>query len=79
MEQLLGRTHREGQVEDDVQVEVPLVCVESWKGLERAVDDAKYILATTGAAQTWVYATTVDWIDTGDVEERALKDYLWRG
>jgi hypothetical protein len=79
LEQLLGRTHRPGQTEDDVSVEIPLVCIESWRGLERACQDAKYIQETTGAAQKLIYATKIDFLEEQELISKGMKEYLWLG
>ncbi len=47
-EQLLGRTHREGQTADTVEVEVYFGCLESRRGFDQAVSDASYQSAITG-------------------------------
>lgn len=55
-EQLLGRTHRDGQEEDEVTVTVLLACIEHYDALERARNDAQYIQDSTGQAQKLLYA-----------------------
>jgi hypothetical protein len=50
-EQLLGRTHRPGQEEDEVLAEVFLACREQYQGFAKALEDAKYIQGTTGVPQ----------------------------
>jgi hypothetical protein len=56
LEQLLGRTHREGQKEDEVSVEVHLGCRQSAKGFEQAVSDARYQKGVLGAPQKLLLA-----------------------
>lgn len=56
-EQMLGRTHRDGQVADEVDVEVVLGCKEQVQGFHRAVRDARFIEATTGQPQKLTQAT----------------------
>jgi hypothetical protein len=57
-EQLLGRTHREGQRAPEVSADVLLGCVESLDGFWRAVDDAAYAEEVTGQAQKLTHADT---------------------
>jgi hypothetical protein len=74
-EQMLGRTHRDGQQADEIQVDVLLCCYEQWDGFRQARSDAEYIERTTGQAQKLVFAdiNTVDeatverWHNEGDV------------
>lgn len=54
-EQLLGRTHRDGQAEDEVQCLVLLTCQESVQCLEQARLDAKFVQDSTGQAQKLIY------------------------
>lgn len=58
-EQLLGRTHRAGQLADEVVVEVALHVEELEQGFVQAVADARYIEQTTGARQKLLYADLV--------------------
>jgi hypothetical protein len=51
MEQVLGRTHREGQEADHVQYDFLVGCGETLKGLARAVSGARMIEGTTGLGQ----------------------------
>ena len=50
-EQLLSRTHREGQEADEVTVDVVVTCAEHVKALWQAVRDCEYVLACTGTPQ----------------------------
>ena len=50
-EQLLSRTHREGQEADEVVVDVVTVCAEHVRALWQAVRDCEYVLACTGSPQ----------------------------
>jgi len=57
-EQLIGRTHREGQQADDVLLEVPF-----WDGmalvyLKSALEDAQYVQDSTGQKQKLLLAST---------------------
>ena len=58
-EQLLGRTHREGQAADTVTVEVFLGCAQSRKGFEQALADAAYQKGITGSEQKLLLADVV--------------------
>ncbi len=55
-EQLLGRTHREGQEADEVHVEVHLGCRQSTAGFAQAVSDAGYQKGVLGAPQKLLLA-----------------------
>ncbi len=55
-EQLLGRTHRDGQEADEVTVDVITTCDEHVEAMEQARRDAEYIESVTGQAQKILYA-----------------------
>lgn len=55
-EQLLGRTHRDGQQADEVSCTLLLSLPVQFEAFERACRDAKYIQDTTGQAQKLCYA-----------------------
>ena len=55
-EQLLGRTHREGQRADEVTAEVYLGCRQSVEGFWGAVSDAKYQKGILGSEQKLLIA-----------------------
>ena len=55
-EQLLGRTHRPGQLEDTVYVDWLCACAEQDEGFSQLMADAKYIQQTTGQSQKLLYA-----------------------
>lgn len=55
-EQLLGRTHREGQVADTVYASVYLGCKQARSGFERALSDAKYQRGILGSPQKLLIA-----------------------
>lgn len=57
MEQLLGRTHRPGQPEDEVTYEFGFTCVEDEQSFEQCFRDARYLETSTGQAQKLLYAT----------------------
>ena len=57
IEQLLGRTHRPGQPQDEVTYEFGFSCVEDEQSFEQAFRDAGYLQDTTGQAQKLLYAT----------------------
>lgn len=56
LEQLLGRTHRDLQEADEVEVEVILASKELWRGFQRALEDARYTEDTMGVAQKLLFA-----------------------
>lgn len=55
-EQLLGRTHRDGQEADEVTVDVLFTCREHVQAMNQARADARYIELSTGQAQKLSYA-----------------------
>jgi hypothetical protein len=57
-EQLIGRTHRAGQVNDTVEIDVWLHAEELFSSLRKAKQDALYIEDTIGARQKLCFA---DW------------------
>lgn len=57
LEQLIGRTHREGQKADEVEVYFYTHTPELNDALDKAIERAKYIAETTGSAQKLVYGT----------------------
>lgn len=56
LEQLIGRTHRDGQEADEVVVTLSVVLREQIKAFDRARADARYISDTTGQEQKLCYA-----------------------
>jgi hypothetical protein len=64
LEQLLGRTHRDGQDADEVTGEFLLTCKESRSCLAQALKDARFAQETSRQPQKLCYAT---W-DTCDID-----------
>jgi hypothetical protein len=61
-EQMLGRTHREGQQADEVEVFCATFVDEHLISFRKAMDEAKYIQDTIGARQKLMYADVAfDW------------------
>lgn len=58
-EQLIGRTHRTGQLEDEVHFDVMMQTPENETALQNAMADAHYIASTTGMQQRLLLATRV--------------------
>lgn len=58
-EQLLARTHRDGQTADEVTVDVLSGCAENEIHFAQARADAQYIAATTGQDQRLGYGTVL--------------------
>jgi hypothetical protein len=75
-EQLLGRTHREGQEADEVTCEVALACGEQWAAFQQSVADAHYIQDTMGTEQKLCFAD-VCMPDPSEVNARGLEDAAW--
>lgn len=55
-EQVLGRSHRDGQEADEVTVDVIVGCAEHLEALEQARRDADYIQSSTGSPQKLMLA-----------------------
>ena len=73
-EQLLGRTHREGQTADEVTYDIMLGCKESLLSLKSAKAGARMIEATTGLSQKLLLC---DW-DVDDEEDHNRPGWRWR-
>lgn len=58
-EQLIGRTHREGQTEDEVTVDMLLGCKEHHESFYRAIDVARAVQDTMGHTQKLLIADKV--------------------
>lgn len=58
-EQLLGRTHRDGQTADQVEVEVLFACIEHANAWERALAEARMTEDTMGQPQKILFADAV--------------------
>ena len=70
-EQLIGRTHREGQPEDTVYVEYVLGCKEQFAGLNQSIRDARFASLSAPCEQKLAYATL-------DLPTTLPGGYLWR-
>lgn len=76
-EQMIGRTHREGQQADEVTVEVALGCYENWRVVMQALQDAEFQERTTGQCQKLNFADAM-LPTSAEIEERANSgDPLW--
>lgn len=76
-EQMLGRTHRDGQDADEVHVDVLSCCFEQWDVFRRAMRDAEYIERTTAQGQKLNFAD-VTMQDDADIQVRHVAgDPLW--
>jgi hypothetical protein len=69
-EQILGRTHREGQQADEVQVDVVTTCREHVSRFWQSVADANYALDSTGAPQKILLAGK-NFLTTSDLLQRS--------
>ncbi len=56
IEQLAGRTHRQGQTADNVNFDWIAACPEQDQGFSQMMADARYIQDTTGAVQKILFA-----------------------
>lgn len=68
-EQLLGRTHRDGQEADEVSFDVLMTCKEHAQAFFQALSDSRYVEATTGSPQKLLSA---------DVSMPSLEDIATR-
>jgi hypothetical protein len=71
IEQVLGRTHRDGQLADEVTVDVLLGCLEQFEAFERALDGATAAEALLGHSQKLLLADIL----MPDIDNR--KGPLW--
>lgn len=60
VEQWMGRTHRDGQEEDEVYFDILLTCAEHVTAFWQAMADAKYTLDLTGSPQKLLLADVTD-------------------
>lgn len=77
-EQTLGRTHRPGQMADEVTADLLLHTRELWSSFFQARKDANYIETTVGQKQKLQYAS-IDITSEGEAMNRMLysSDPLW--
>lgn len=74
-EQLMGRTHRDGQEADEVNFQVVEGCYENWKVVQQALRDAEFAERLRGQSQKLLYAD-LDLQSAGDIVDRE-DDPLW--
>jgi hypothetical protein len=58
-EQLVGRTHRDGQEADAVEVDVMIGCVENFESWEKALSEAQMAVDAMGDSQKILIADTL--------------------
>lgn len=75
LEQVLGRTHREGQQADEVSVDIFCGSFDHWLSLEQARKDARYIEDSTGQPQKLNQAT-IEWPSLEEIE--TLSGFKWK-
>ena len=74
-EQMVSRTHRDGQEADEVTFEVIMGCKEAVVGFHNAMKDAKFIQDSIGASQKLLYADVL----VNSLTEMSLRDGpLWK-
>jgi hypothetical protein len=78
-EQLLGRTHRQGQESDEVTIEVLLSCIEHYEGFEQAKRDALYVQDTTGQTQKLLTCDKIELTKEQLSRLKAKKNPIWNG
>jgi hypothetical protein len=76
-EQMLGREHRDGQMADEITVELPLICYEQWDVFRQAQYDARYIEDTTKQAQKLNFADITVQSEDSISQRHASGDPLW--
>jgi hypothetical protein len=72
LEQRIGRTHRDGQLEDTVFVSILLACLEHAKAFEKALETARYQKEISRQENKLSYAD-VDFPTVAEVENRAFR------
>jgi hypothetical protein len=75
-EQLLGRTHRDGQLADEVVAAVLQTSYAHWQAFQQAIADARYIQDSMGQPQKLLYADRA-MPNENEVYARGLYDPLW--
>jgi hypothetical protein len=75
-EQMLGRTHRDGQPRDTVEVSVLFGCIEDVQAFWRSVEDSSYAEEVTGQAQKLCHADLEQVIDVA--KAKRLSGPQWR-
>lgn len=78
MEQLLGRTHRDGQLADTVTADVVMTCREHYDSLVRAIEGARVNEQVMGHSQKLLLADVTVPEETV-IKERGRTSYRWRG
>ena len=76
-EQLLGRTHRDGQEADEVAVDVLMTCSEHVTAFAQAVKDSEYVQDSTGSPQKLLLAD-ITVLGVEDVMGRQSKRWALR-
>jgi hypothetical protein len=76
-EQLLGRTHRDGQMADEVSVSLPLICYENWNVFRDARREAEYIEHTTKQIQKLNFADVLVQDEADIFARHVTGDPLW--
>lgn len=76
MEQLLGRTHREGQTADNVTADVGINCFENWDVFRQSRYDAEFQESMSGQNQKLTFAD-VDVIEAEEASVRAKNEIAW--
>lgn len=75
-EQLIGRTHRDGQESDEVTFEILCGCLQQWAGFEQARADARYIQDSTGQSQKLIIGDVI-WPSPDEAAARGRSSSRW--
>lgn len=76
-EQTIGRMHRDGQMAEDVEIDVIMNTIEQYREFAKCLSGARYIQSTSGQPQKLLYAT-LDIPSMEEIENRGRTDRLWQ-
>jgi hypothetical protein len=76
-QQLLARTHREGQLANEVGVDLFLGCSEQYYGFRQAMQDARYMQTTIGHNQKLLSAKIVGLPSGTEIATRGRHEIRW--
>ena len=76
-EQMLGRTHRDGQLADVVGVDLLLCCYEQWDVFRQARRDAEYTERTMSQCQKLNFADITIQLEEAIEARHSAGDPLW--
>lgn len=77
VEQVMGRTHRQYQKEDVVHVDLLVQCAAHVDGIDKAIANARYALATHGIRQKLTYADITRDVSAGKGGAAGIDTATW--